>query len=443
MVTLNSESDVHSLLTKISAYESAASTPRSICLHTDDRFIGFEKNDDPHTAQWMETKLERIGWHKIGSKGIETLEQGLYVNQGIKYLNFSGCNIRDEGVISLAKALNGNESCEHLDISHNSLSTRSGSAISDLLSKTRIQVLNISWNELSSHDCVTKIFEGLKQSTHTKAIDYSWNGLSSSEWVKSLKKAMLKNETLEKLNLENNRLNGVADQIMPAISKSSSLREVYVGDNPWNEQDWKNIVNVYLKPSNLNVLGLGTHTYLTEECVLLIRKAMRVNPELKFIYQGQIKEQPATDVNFKNILIDRLKALALKPKKKKLRKNMGHFFLKLKTENIEYVDPDNFAETLAAFGAKLDQRLIEQVVDEFTTEVFIKNKKTGKVPLLDVADYYLARHPTEPPKVKPGKKKKKKKKQGDKKENPEKKDDKKKDKMKDGKKKRNKKKKTK
>lgn len=40
------------------------------------------------------------------------MEQGLYVNQGIKYINLSGCKLGDEGAIILAKALNGNELCE-------------------------------------------------------------------------------------------------------------------------------------------------------------------------------------------------------------------------------------------------------------------------------------------------------------------------------------------
>lgn len=62
-------------------------------------------------------------------------------------------------------------------------------------------------------------------------------------------------------------MNGVADQLMPAISKSSSLREIYLGENPWQEQEWKTIINVYQKPSQLNVLGLGIHTYLIEDCV--------------------------------------------------------------------------------------------------------------------------------------------------------------------------------
>lgn len=65
-------------------------------------------------------------------------------------------------------------------------------------------------------------------------------------------------------------MNGVADQIMPAVTKSSSLRELYIGDNPWKDEEWKYIVNVYVKPSKLNVLGLGAHTYLTAECVSVI-----------------------------------------------------------------------------------------------------------------------------------------------------------------------------
>lgn len=119
----------------------------------------------------------------------------------------------------------------------------------------------------------------------------------------------------------------------------------------------------------------------------------------------------------------------------------SHFFLKLKADNVEYDDPDTFSETLAAFGAKLDRRLMEQFAEEFTTSIVINNKKNEKVPLLDMADYYLARHPTEPPKAKPDKKKKKKK--GDKDEkkgnkNKEKADNKEKSKKKGGKKKKDK-----
>lgn len=91
-----------------------------------------------------------------------------------------------------------------------------------------------------------------------------------------------------------------------------------------------------------------------------------------------------------------------------------HFFLKLKEENIEYDDAENFTKTIAAFGAKLDAPLIQQFAEEFTSDLVINNKKVRQIALLDVSDYYLSRHPTEPPIKKAKSEKKKKKKKGEK-----------------------------
>lgn len=64
MEIINLQPDVYSVLTNISAIETPNSTPRSICLHTDERFIGFQRNDNPNIAKYMETKVEKIGWEK-------------------------------------------------------------------------------------------------------------------------------------------------------------------------------------------------------------------------------------------------------------------------------------------------------------------------------------------------------------------------------------------
>lgn len=55
----------------------------------------------------------------------------------------------------------------------------------------------------------------------------------------------------------------------------------------------------------------------------MVKKARNVNQQLNIIYKGQIKDQPLEEVDFKKLLADRMHALAMKPKKKKLRKNMG------------------------------------------------------------------------------------------------------------------------
>lgn len=57
---------------------------------------------------------------------------------------------------------------------------------------------------------------------------------------------------------------------MQGVTKSVSLRELYVGANPWIEQDLTKILSAYQKPSNLKILGLGIHTYLTDGCVKVI-----------------------------------------------------------------------------------------------------------------------------------------------------------------------------
>lgn len=89
-----------------------------------------------------------------------------------------------------------------------------------------------------------------------------------------------------------------------------------------------------------------------------------------------------------------------------------HYFLKLKENNVEFDEPENFVKDLNGFGAKLDAKLVEQLADEFTRDVMVKNKPVPLLPLLEVSDYYLARHPTAPPPPPKAKKKGKKSKKG-------------------------------
>lgn len=79
--------------------------------------------------------------------------------------------------------------------------------------------------------------------------------------------------------------------------------------------------------------------------------------------------------------------------------------MKLKEENVEYDEMDNFIQKLTAFGAKLDAQLIEQVAQAWLVVGNDKKKKTEEVGLLEMCNYYLTRHPTEPPVIVQKKKK--------------------------------------
>lgn len=55
----------------------------------------------------------------------------------------------------------------------------------------------------------------------------------------------------------------------------------------------------------------------------MVIKVTEANTDVKIIFQGVMMSQPKADVDIRPILIDRLHCLALKPKKVKLRKEMG------------------------------------------------------------------------------------------------------------------------
>lgn len=55
----------------------------------------------------------------------------------------------------------------------------------------------------------------------------------------------------------------------------------------------------------------------------LIEKIKKRNKKLQITYQGTMMTNPPQEPNFKDILMDRIKFLAQKPKKAKLKKNMG------------------------------------------------------------------------------------------------------------------------
>lgn len=54
-----------------------------------------------------------------------------------------------------------------------------------------------------------------------------------------------------------------------------------------------------------------------------MNRALARDPNIKIIYQGTLMSIPRLEADFRAILMDRIKALAIKPKKVKLRKDMG------------------------------------------------------------------------------------------------------------------------
>lgn len=76
--------------------------------------------------------------------------------------------------------------------------------------------------------------------------------------------------------------------------------------------------------------------------------------------------------------------------------------LKLKEEEDKYIRRGLFIEKVQEFKLRLDEDLIGMLMDVFTIEISSIKRGGGEqirkyVGLTEMADYYLERHPTDPP----------------------------------------------
>lgn len=132
------------------------------------------------------------------------------------------------------------------------------------------------------------------------------------------------------------------------------------------------------------------------------------NPKFKVIYEGILRNIPAEAVDMKSLVLRRCKFLAMKPKKKKLKRNMGHVMHWILDDERPLVDRGEVTELITrTFGAKLDEDLIkllndtfryeppEQPVDPDAPKKKRKGKKKSKlVEWHSMAELYFALFPT-------------------------------------------------
>jgi hypothetical protein len=184
--------------------------------------------------------------------------------------------------------------------------------------------------------------------------------------------------------------------------KGESPREPSGGSKPVRHSAILSLVNVFSGPTTVKLLDLGDDLYVLPATVKVIDKLKAKNPEVTLVYKGQLYPNPPEPVDLKSIAINRCRYLAQKPKRKKLRRDIGHFMLQLAALEDPLLKLDAFGDLMRNFKAKLDDSLVEFLVKQFMT----KEKKIKRVNVHEMAKYYLERYPTEPPPPVPEKKKK-------------------------------------
>lgn len=214
--------------------------------------------------------------------------------------------------------------------------------------------------------------------------------------------------------------------------RRSTLRSIHLGGNPLTSQDITVILTTLAQGGrpmrHLTQLSLGKYQWIDRTQANVVQKLLDQNyGRLQVEYAGIMLPNPPLEVDFKKLLMARIRTLAAKPKKAKLKRDIGQFFLQLQGDETQMEEiegqenqihavekecsMDEWMQKCKEFGGKIDNRLYEQIASEWM------DTKKSRVLLLDMAAYYLAIYPTKrvivPPKPIPakpkGKDKKKKK----------------------------------
>lgn len=327
----------------------------------------------------------------------------------------------------------------YLDLSHNHLHIRSGKEIGKMLeTNIGLKTLILGWNKLypetgervqyvhqvtlhlNSHgfccssECIIPLMKGLTKNINIVKVDLSWNGLMGETLAKMLRKLFMKNKILAEIDLQYNRwVLGTAGlsfffnhskrisgpdcvSFSRAFKKSQTLKCVFLGGNPISQQDIKQILAIIRMKNSLSILSFGRSTRLIKECADLAVKIMEKYPELRIIYNDALLDRPPKTVDFTAILIDRCRYLCMRPKNEKLKKDLGHFFLKVLDDEPQLCSKETFLKLLSEFNNKLEGSIGEQIAVDWTQSTG-KKSKGGKVALHKMAKYYLDRYPTEKP----------------------------------------------
>ncbi|XP_026669188.1 NLR family CARD domain-containing protein 3-like [Ceratina calcarata] len=360
------------------------------CYHLNDLLL---RNNIVHTLL--------LAGCKIGPGGAAKFYDGISETTTLKTLDLSDCNIRSEGFDPIARAMCNNESIETLLLNNNNLDETCADGLQKLIScSSTLQRLGLSWNSLYPADLWRKLLKGFEENETLIDLDLSWNALGK-ECVPHLRRLLLRSPPLKKLNLNGNRFYD-EDVVFLArgLSRNERLEELYMGNNPMKGEGTLALIKA-LTPdrapnSPLRLLDL-TNVWAQKNIIPELEKIRNNKPWLDIRLGGILSNYKLKGPDVQAILLKRANYEAMKPKRKRRRRNFGHFVLSLSDESVS---KGRFVQLIKRFRLKLSPTLVDALVGAFSGL-----KRTVDQGLLK--SIYLKHYPdTKPPPIKPPKKKK-------------------------------------
>ncbi|XP_046468166.1 uncharacterized protein [Neodiprion pinetum] len=349
---------------------------------------------------------------RIGCEGIKCMLRGLTENWSLLELDLSNCQLKDEGFNLLAPVIEINQLLHTLNLSDNQLGSECAQTLQAMLAhNTHLLHLDLSWNGLFTKEVSNGLFKGLVENQTLLSLNLSWNALGK-EAVASLGTFLQQNQTLVSLDMSGNRFDEQAGvTVAKSLAKNVGLQEVYLGDNPLKSAGGLALIHALIPEQSpkTQLRHVDLKNIWVNKTVLPDLENIRTNRSwLRIKLGGIFSNHKLVGPDEKKIFFKRAIFEGMKPKKKKQRKDFGHFILSLEDK---LNSRDNFKELVKAFKIKLSETLIHALMTAFPGA----NKKVDQAAMKAL---YLQQYPdtTAPPPPVPKKKKGKQEKLGRKKQ---------------------------
>ncbi|XP_015175585.1 PREDICTED: ribonuclease inhibitor [Polistes dominula] len=342
---------------------------------------------------------------RIGSKGTEKLCDGISVSSSLITLNLNSCDLNEKGLEVLALAVGDNQSLEELFLANNNLNKACAEHLCYIIAHSKsIKWLDLSSNSLFDQQTWKGLANALLKNYILVGLNLSWNGIDS-ECVKYLT-IILRRSQLEILDLRNNMLTkSDAEIISKPLSKNNALEELYLGSNPLGAEGAFILISSLTltnsPDSSLRLLNLE-NVWADKNILPELESIENEKPWLQIELGGILRNYKLVGPDVQKILLRRAQYEAMAQKRKKRRRNFGHFVLSLNDRPIRI---GQFRQLIRNFKLRLSKSLIKEIINAFPGP-----RKTVDQALIKAI--YLKEFPdTKPPPVKPSIKKEEEKKE--------------------------------
>ncbi|CAD6231890.1 GSCOCG00001638001-RA-CDS, partial [Cotesia congregata] len=357
---------------------------------------------------------------RIGEAGSKELETGISSAESLQYLNVSRCDLGDEGLLYLSKGVYCSPSLKKVNFSNNNLSENCASTLQKMLIQTdNLDELNLSWNNLNSSKFWETFIIGLTANETLKYLIVNWNGLDG-ECVPYLTEYLSSDPNLLRLDLRGKLLISLmnlplimlilynsftsVEKIAEALINNTKLEIVELGNNPVQAKEVFIFIQTLTRLTSTSRLKMiDLENIWADKEVLPLLDDLKTRLGLDVTLGGILSNYEIIGPDPRKIFLKRANFEAMKPKKKKLKRNFGQFVMSLQDLIISR---EAFKKSIKSAKIKLSESLITEISKAFEIG-------DDAIDLSILKQFYLKEYPeaTElPPLIVPRKKRKIKKK---------------------------------